>query len=231
MILDVIIKNINSKKVDSYYLDNFSLFFMEFNKFIERGDKILIYRYLKFLTNGIQAKLDMFCDYYRAKYENYRLFSSFLPYNLLSDYYCVDKVCEIKDTPIITSIWNMDRVFDKLIGIGKDVGNEFRFDDISVNNNIEAVLIKELGLMFVTSSNHSINSAIIKEEGKLPIYNEISLKKFLNLYRFDGEKYLFIENNKPIDCSWCIDSCKPMLKELGYLFEIGRVLFNNNIEL
>ena len=85
--------------------------------------------------------------------------------------------------------------------------------------------------MFVTSSNHSINSAIIKEEGKLPIYNEISLKKFLNLYRFDGEKYLFIENNKPIDCSWCIDSCKPMLKELGYLFEIGRVLFNNNIEL
>lgn len=231
MILDVIFKNINSKKVDSHYLDNFSLFFMEFNKLIERGDKTLIYRYLKFLTNGIQAKLNIFCDYYRAKYENYRLLSSFLPYNLLSDCYCVDKIYEIKDTPIITSIWNMDRVFDNLIGIGNDVGNEFRFEDISVNNNIEAVLIKELGLIFVTASNHSINSAIIKGEGKLPIYNEISLKKLLNLYRFDGEKYLFIENNKPIDCSWCIDSCKPMLKELGYLFEIGRVLFNNNIEL
>lgn len=125
----------------------------------------------------------------------------------------------------------MVRVFANLIEKGKDVGKEFRFDDISVNNNIEAVLIKELGLIFVTSSNHSINSAIIKEEGKLPIHNEISLKRFLNLYRFDGEKYLFIENNKPIDCSWCIDRCKQMLNELGYLFEIGRVLFNNNIEI
>jgi hypothetical protein len=53
-------------------------------------------------------------------------------------------VYETKYTQIIVSVWDMNRVFDDLIGIGKDVGNEFRFD---------------------------------------------------------GEKYLFIKNNKPIDCS------------------------------
>lgn len=68
----------------------------------------------------------------------------FLPFNSLLDCYCIDKVYETKYTQIIVSVWDMNRVFDDLIGIGKDVGNEFRFD---------------------------------------------------------GEKYLFIKNNKPIDCS------------------------------
>lgn len=218
-------------RIDHNFQENFNLFFTEFNKLVEKNNKRLIYKYLKFLANGIQSKLNMFCEYYRSKYENYRLFNSFLPYNLLSDFYHIDKYFEIKDTPIVTSIWKMDRVFDNIIGIGSDVDNDFRFDDINVNNNVEATTIKELGLLFVIGSNHSINSAIIKNEGKLHIYNEISLKRLFEIYKFDGEKYVFLKDNHNIDCDWCIDRCKPMLKELGYLFEIGRTLYNYNIIL
>ena len=112
--------------------------------------------------------------------------------------------------------------------IGKINNNKFDGRNI----NISTILIEPLGLVLVNSGgHHSVNSAIIQNEGNIYINEIRNISKILDRYKFDGENYIEIETNKKINSNCLIDKSKPLLYSLGILFEIARLLKNNNIDL
>ena len=67
----------------------------------------------------------------------------------------------VEETPIISCIWNYTRMFDSLEYIGKCNKNPFDGDAHSGNIN------DPLGLVIVDNGNHSVNSAIVHNEGEI----------------------------------------------------------------
>lgn len=67
-----------------------------------------------------------------------------------------------EDVAFITMPWNNERIIDNLRGIGDDAGN--RFDN--TNSNIDNLYIYPLGIVLVSSGNHSQLSGLLKCELK-----------------------------------------------------------------
>ncbi|MFQ7834587.1 MAG: DUF6710 family protein [Mediterraneibacter gnavus] len=63
------------------------------------------------------------------------------------------------------------------------------FNGISFAYNIQTVLIEPLGLVVVDNGNHSVNAAIVYNEGEIIANTVIDISEALERYRFD-EKYM-----------------------------------------
>ena len=88
-------------------------------------------------------------------------------------------------------------MIDGLIGLGEI--NKNPFNGISFAYNIQAVLIEPLGLVVVDNGNHSVNAAIIYDEGEIIVNTVIDISEVLERYRFDGKKYVSVETNKIVN--------------------------------
>lgn len=131
---------------------------------------------------------------------------------------------KVQNTPIISCVWNHSRMIDGLIGLGEI--NKNPFNGISFAYNIQAVLIEPLGLVVVDNGNHSVNAAIIYDEGEIIVNTVIDISEVLERYRFDGKKYVSVETNKIVNIENLKNNSEPFTYTFGLLFEMARVLKN-----
>ena len=86
-------------------------------------------------------------------------------------------------------------------------------------------------MIVTTNGNHSINSAIIHNEGQVQIDKCYDLSDLFDKYRFDGIDFLDMEANRKINLNFLVNDSKPLFYELGLIFEMGRILNKYDINL
>lgn len=189
---------------------------------------------IKFFTIGIQSDINIYCF---ADDKPGVILKDLQPIILASLYPDVNNHWElvkcninvdIVSDPVITNIWNRERQFDNFYNkIGKI--NENPFDGYKNNHktNIWAYKYLPIGLVFVYNGNHSVNSAIIHNEGSFLCENCIDVSPLFHEYSFDGIDYLY--NNKKITNEYLHSGSKPFNDKFGYLFELGKLLHKYNI--
>ena len=217
--------------------DNTKEFMKEFENMIKKSknDMTIIRNILKFMANSVQGEL--FSKYYyndRNYPFNEKNFAECIRSSItLGQYKKEIKVKEditilLQEIPIISNIWDGDRIFSCLEKIGEVNGNKFRED----NNNSDVVLVKPLGLVLTYNGNHSINSAIInKDNAKIRIDKIIDISEILDEYKFDGENYINISTGKKINDNFLKNNSEPFVYSLGLMFEMARILKKHDIDL
>lgn len=204
--------------------ENKKLFIEDFKDILMNADETTINNFIKFMANSVQGELISKCFYNDRNYVNYfdyiiRSFLLDLPYDNFKK--CNIEI-DIPITPIITCIWNHDRLKNNLKNIGECTGNPF--NGKKHQSNIMGIYIKPINLVIINNGNHSVNSAIVHNEGTLIINTEIDISPLFKKYEFDGEDYIDLNNNKKIYNNLLIDNSKPFTYTIGLLFEMARVI-------
>ena len=153
------IENVRLEENTKHFIDGFK-------KLVEQNNQPTINRLIKFMANSVQEELISKClynDRNYAEYTRYIVYSLVLNLSFEEFHECSIKF-NVEETPIISCIWNYTRMFDSLEYIGKCNKNPFDGDAHSGNTN--ACLINPLGLVIVDNGNHSVNSAIVHNEGE-----------------------------------------------------------------
>lgn len=200
-----------------------------FEKIVETKSIDNIMYVIKFMANTIQGRLNTMVYYNNCNYDVINLIKKSLILDKMNgDYKPCKYTCDIKSTPIISCIWNNERVIDNIIQIG--ICNDNPFIGIE-NTNVSGFLIEPIGLIVITNGNHSINSAIIHNEGQVQIDKCYNISDLFDKYRFDGIDFLDIKTNKRINLRHLVKDSKPLFYELGLIFEMGRILNKYDINL
>lgn len=200
-----------------------------FEKIVETKNIDNIKHVIKFMANTIQGLLNVWVYYNnRNKDFNLSIRKSLMLDKINSDYKPCKYTCDIKSTPIISCVWNYERVIDNIIHIG--ICNEKPFKGID-NSNVCGLIIEPIGLIVITDGNHSINSAIIHNEGQVQIDKCYDLSDLFVKYRFDGIDFQDIETNNRINIGYLVNDSKPLFYELGLIFEMGKILNKYDINL
>lgn len=200
-----------------------------FEKIVETKNIDNIKYVIKFMANTIQGLLNSKVYYNDRSYDIINsIKKSLILDKMNSDYKSCKYTCYIKSTPIISCIWNNERVIDNIIDIG--ICNDNPFIGID-NSNVSVFLIEPIGLIVTTNGNHSINSAIIHNEGQVQIDKCYDLSDLFDKYRFDGIDFLDMEANRKINLNFLVNDSKPLFYELGLIFEMGRILNKYDINL
>ena len=204
--------------------ENTKKFIEMFSEFVEEANNESIRKTIKFLTNSIQGEL-MVKSFYNNR--NYREYTRSITASLLLDlqneeFQECDRILDAAQTPIISCIWDINRIKDNICSIGSC--NDNLFDGEKYSWNIEAYLIEPLGLVIVENGNHSVNAALVHGEGKIIAKNKIDISPCLERYQFNGEDYINIGTGEKIKCPYLIQNSKPFTYILGLLFEIARIL-------
>ena len=181
--------------------ENTQIFIEDFKKLVDEGKKESVRSVIKFMANSIQSELFTKCMYNDRNYQGIGYMRAILNSFLLDLSFDFWQKCNIhlkvQNTPIISCVWNHSRMIDGLMGLGEI--NKNPFNGISFAYNIHAFLIEPLGLVVVDNGNHSVNAAIVYNEGEIIVNTVIDISEVLEKYRFDGKKYVNIETNKKVN--------------------------------
>ena len=207
--------------------ENTQIFIEDFKKLVDEGKKESVRSVIKFMANSIQSELFTKCMYNDRNYQGIGYMRAILNSFLLDLSFDFWQKCNIhlkvQNTPIISCVWNHSRMIDGLMGLGEI--NKNPFNGISFAYNIHAFLIEPLGLVVVDNGNHSVNAAIVYNEGEIIVNTVIDISEVLEKYRFDGKKYVNIETNKKVNIK-NLNNSESFTYTFGLLFEMARVLKN-----
>ena len=208
--------------------ENTQIFIKDFKKLVDEGKKESVRSVIKFMANSIQSELFTKCMYNDRNYQGIGYMLAILNSFLLDLSFDFWQKCNIhlkvQNTPIISCVWNHSRMIDGLMGLGEI--NKNPFNGISFAYNIHAFLIEPLGLVVVDNGNHSVNAAIVYNEGEIIVNTVIDISEVLEKYRFDGKKYVNIETNKKVNIKNLKNNSESFTYTFGLLFEMARVLKN-----
>lgn len=206
--------------------ENTQIFIEDFKKLVDEGKKESVRSVIKFMANSIQSELFTKCMYNDRNYQGIGYMRAILNSFLLDLSFDFWQKCNIhlkvQNTPIISCVWNHSRMIDGLMGLGEI--NKNPFNGISFAYNIHAFLIEPLGLVVVDNGNHSVNAAIVYNEGEIIVNTVIDISEVLEKYRFDGKKYVNIETNKKVNIKNLKNNSESFTYTFGLLFEMARVL-------
>lgn len=133
--------------------------------------------------------------------------------------------CKVKivlgEDAILTFPWNISRLEDALMDIGTD-NNRW----VEQRSNHEATLYTPIGVTVINNGNHSVASGIFKSVGELTVYQGermqiVDLSEYYDEIVFNGLEFVHSETNEVI--------YTPKVVELGYLFEVGRIIKQHQI--
>ena len=208
--------------------ENTQIFIEDFKKLVDEGKKESVRSVIKFMANSIQSELFTKCMYNDRNYQGIGYMRAILNSFLLDLSFDFWQKCNIhlkvQNTPIISCVWNHSRMIDGLMGLGEI--NKNPFNGISFAYNNHAFLIEPLGLVVVDNGNHSVNAAIVYNEGEIIVNTVIDISEVLEKYRFDGKKYVNIETNKKVNIKNLKNNSESFTYTFGLLFEMARVLKN-----
>lgn len=185
-----------------------------------------IFDYIKIFTTKIQSNIFLELINHK-KTDNFDIYPDLLYLEdernnpLLSEFEITEPYSypiSLKDNAIISSIWNINRFTGAITGIGTNSNNPFKLDEL----NHESTLILPIGVLHMTNGLHSSSIGILKSEGILYPNAIANLDKAFKKIYFDGTSYRSKTNNRILHI--------PKHKELGIIFEIGRIIQEENIE-
>lgn len=119
-----------------------------------------------------------------------------------------------EDVAFITMPWSNERIIDNLRGIGDDAGNRFT----NTNSNIDNLYIYPLGIVLVSSGNHSQLSGLIKCE-----LNQIKVNGIYDI----SEELLEDRNGQFVNFLGSSEE-NTLLEKWQSLMEIGKYLLKYN---
>ncbi|SET54727.1 hypothetical protein SAMN04487772_1293 [[Clostridium] polysaccharolyticum] len=118
---------------------------------------------------------------------------------------------------VIPLAWNENRFTSCITNIGSDANNPFAYDLM----NHFSYLILPLNIVIMHNGNHSILTGILKREGTIfPTEVADLTDMYKEGIKFNGQYYIDRDGTK---------LKKAQYSELGVLFEIGRMLNEQNI--
>lgn len=211
------IENVRLEENTKHFIDGFK-------KLVEQNNQPTINRLIKFMANSVQGELISKCLYNDRNYAEYTRYIVYsLVLNLSFEEFHESSIkFNVEETPIISCIWNYTRMFDSLEYIGKC--NKNPFDGDAHSGNINACLINPLGLVIVDNGNHSVNSAIVHNEGEIIANVTVDISPVLEKYKFNGKDYVDIITNEKINNNFLKNNSEPFIYTLGLFFEMARVL-------
>lgn len=185
---------------------------------------------VKVLTNEVQSKIttDLFIEgdsyippFYSGEFpftrmckKCYTFFDDIITYSNSSF------PVQLASVPIISPIWSLEKLTKTLATIGSDLNTPFKYNE---NNHFDLAYLKPLGLYWNGNGLHSANTGFLKGEGILYTSSIIDFSNVYDHFYFDGTFYI---------CSNCDHIIlKPEYYQLGIIFEIGRILSRNSIDL
>lgn len=210
------------------YLDQTAAILNEKNVSINQRKSAIICM-IKGLSSGIQSDINTECITSEDQNINYYMIDSFPIRSHCTNCYKqfetipqtdLDIPVALQSAPIISPIWNKGRMSQAFMFIGADVGAPFRHQE---NNHFDLEYIKPLGFFWNGNGLHSTNTGILKGEGTLKTSYMIDLSDRFKHFEFDGTFYIHKACNTPV--------IKPIDYRLGVIFEIGRILEKNSIQL
>lgn len=209
----------NLQKSTSIFCDNFM-------ELLETANEETLQDVIRFLTRTIQGEIFIECLKNNQNSPQYttNIMNSLLLDLRDSSYYhpCQIKV-NISTTPVISCLWNVKRVKENICEIGTCNQNPFNGEHYSWN--IEAYLIEPAGVVLVHNGNHSVNAAIIHEEGEIIVKTIVDISPLLERYRFDGKNYINKETGMKLEDCFTENKTGAFMYTLGLLFEVTRLLY------
>lgn len=127
---------------------------------------------------------------------------------------------DLSMNPVISPCWNIDRLICALGNISPYIGCPFSFDKM---NHFSSILIKPVNLLIIGNGFHSTTSGIYDTNA---IYFPECIWDISNWYDiiyFDGIAFYHSKCNALL--------YSPEQKEIGIIYEIGRLLLDNNLNL
>lgn len=126
----------------------------------------------------------------------------------------------LNTNPTISACWNKGRLINALGNLGIHVNRPFTFDKV---NHFGSILIIPINLLLIGNGYHSSTSGIYTENS---IYYPEYLLDITSWYQeiiFDGITF------RHVPCKTVLHS--PEQKEIGIIYEIGRLLVENHLNL
>lgn len=118
--------------------------------------------------------------------------------------------------PVLAFPWSKERLENSLIKYGTE---SHTWEEFPFNHDVHLCI--PLGLSLVMGGNHSITSGIFKVVGEVSVKELYDISKLYDYVEFNGVDFVHKDSKKSIY------TCK--FSELGYLFEIGRVIRNKGV--
>jgi len=139
-------------------------------------------------------------------------------YSLITKVEDYNRPLELKSDLIFPWPWNKDRIKDTLSFIGKGRKAGIWKED-TLNHSI--VFWLPMGIGWVRGGNHSIANGIINGEGIIQNYDAYDISEMYKYIYCDGEYFYKKKDNSKL---FPVQSI-----EFACIFEIGRIMHENNI--
>ncbi len=127
---------------------------------------------------------------------------------------------DISANPAISFPWHHLRLLSSLGKIGQNIDNPFTFDKI---NHFGNLLISPINLFITGNGYHSTTAGIYDSKAISYAQNILDISPLYDAIYFDG--VVFRHNS----CNYILDS--PLDKSIGIIYEIGRLLTQNHLNL
>ncbi|HEN0407586.1 TPA: hypothetical protein U5Y67_000077 [Streptococcus agalactiae] len=122
--------------------------------------------------------------------------------------------------PTVTTIWNQERLIKNFYNIGENLNNPYQ----SGKNN-KATFFKSINLIVIHNGNHSANVALYENNSIIEDFKTYDISHWFQDIYYDPKSNTL----NHLACGRKLTS-KPLFHEnLGYIYEISRLLFQNQI--
>lgn len=178
--------------------------------------------------------------------EEYHIFSRTLkykqhfpetpPFFTLSPHYCPHCYSELSQArsiplsntlhidialnPTLSFPWNFERLANSLSTIGSNISQPFNYQE---SNHFNNTLIFPINLLIIGNGYHSSFSGIYDSTAILPAHHVLDISPLYCDIYFDGIAY------RHTKCHHILES--PLNKSAGIIYEIGRLLTEQNLNL
>lgn len=215
-------------------------YILEKNQLITYEQQHPIFSYIKIFTDLIQSKLATTLlkngrdNIYTKRYKWFNTVNAYLKpideillggkFSNATLFTKTNLVVSNARDPIITHIWNADRLSDAIRNIGEgmvdksflEIGmrkeNKFKYDNL----NHKGEYIYPLGIINIYNGNHSISAGLNKSEGHIVIDEVVDISYLYDIYEFDGKYLINKQTNEKEEIYF----------EFGAIFEIGRLILD-----
>lgn len=127
---------------------------------------------------------------------------------------------DIAMNPVLSFPRDFDRLADSMSTIGRTIDMPFSYRE---SNHFDNTIISPINLLIIGNGFHSSFSGIYDSRAVLPINYTLDISPLYSDIYFDG---LYYRHTK---CNHILES--PSNKSTGIIYEIGRLLTENNLNL
>ena len=129
----------------------------------------------------------------------------------------------INVVPTVCKIWNHYSLIDNFATIGKVLDDPFQYKP----DNSKANFYYPINLVTTSIGNHSANVGLYESGSVIQNLNVYDITDWFEEVSFDAQEEAFIH----LTCDQKLIPEKIFHENIGHIYEIGKLLYNNNVQL